>query len=149
MLRELLRNKAKIGLVLLLVLLLALVRAFEDRLFYDPFSLYFKGDYLNLPFPEYDGMQLFLGMTFRYWLNTFLSLAIIQVIFREIGLTKFSALLYLIFYTILIIALMLLLQFSDSSNNFALFYVRRFLIQPILLLLFVPAFFYQRQHTKK
>lgn len=149
MLRELLKDKVKIGWFLVLVLLLALVRAFEDRLFYDPFSFYFKSDYLNLPFPEYDGIRLFFGMTFRYWLNTVISLGIIQVLFKDIGLTKFSAILYLIFFVILIMALFLLLHFTDSSSNFALFYVRRFLIQPIFLLLFVPAFFYQKQQTKK
>lgn len=149
MLRDLLKNKTKIGGFLLLVGLLALVRAFEDRLFYDPFSLYFKGDYLNLPFPEYDGIRLFFGMTFRYWLNTLISLGIIQLLFKELGLTKFSAVLYLIFYLILIVSLFLLLHFTDSSSNFALFYVRRFLIQPIFLLLFVPAFYYQKQQSKK
>ena len=56
MLEKLLNNKIKVLLVVALVMLLALVRAFEDLLFYDPFSGYFKNDYLNLPFPEYDGL---------------------------------------------------------------------------------------------
>ena len=45
MLEKLLNNKIKAILLIALVLLLALVRAFENALFYDPFSDYFKNDY--------------------------------------------------------------------------------------------------------
>mgnify|MGYP000985104720 CR=1 FL=1 len=147
MLRELTNNKWKIGVIIALVLLLALIRAFEDKLFYDPFSAYFKGDYLNLAFPEYKSMALFCGMGFRYWLNSTLSLAIIYVLFSDFNLTKFAAVLYLIFFVILITAFFSLLHFSDNTNNFVLFYVRRFLIQPMFLLLFVPAFYYQQRRN--
>jgi exosortase F-associated protein len=149
MLQKLLNNKVKVLLVIIFVLLLACVRAFEDALFYDPFSEYFKSDYLNLAFPEFDAWQLLFGMAFRYFLNSILSLAIIYVLFSDLALTKFAAFLYVAFFVILIIGLLALLQFSDNSNNFMLFYVRRFLIQPVLLLLFVPAFYYQKQQLKK
>lgn len=139
-------NKLKIVLVLFVVLLLAIVRGYEEKLFYDPFLSYFKGDYLSLPFPEYDGFQLFLGLTFRYFLNTILSLGIIQILFSDLKGTKFAAILYIFFYCILIGALFLILHFSDKGNNFLLFYIRRFLIQPLFLLLFIPAFFYQKQN---
>jgi len=145
MLQKILSNKVKIVLVVLLVLALALIRAFEDVLFYDPFSAYFKNDYLNLAFPTFERLPLFLAMSFRYFLNSALSLAIIYVLFKDLGLTKFASVLYLVFFVILITAFFLLLTFSDSHHNFALFYVRRFLIQPLFLLLFVPAFFYQKQ----
>jgi exosortase F-associated protein len=36
-------------------------------------------------------------------------------------------------------------HFLDKENNFVLFYIRRFLIQPLFLLLFIPAFFYQKR----
>ncbi len=144
MLKKLLHNKIKILLVIALVLLLATVRAFEDLLFYDPFSDYFKSDYLNLPFPKYQPIPLFLSMTFRYAINAFFSLAIIQVLFKAWQLTRFATVLYIVFFVILIGIFVSLLSFSDSDNNFILFYVRRFLIQPIFLLLFVPAFYYQK-----
>nr|WP_243694616.1 exosortase F system-associated protein [Flavobacterium psychrotolerans] len=139
-------NKLKIVLVLFLVLLLAIVRAYEDELFYDPFLSYYRGDYLSLPFPEFDGFQLFLGLTFRYFLNTIISLGIIQILFSDLKGTKFAAILYFLLYWILIGALFLVLHFFDKGNNFILFYIRRFLIQPLFLLLFVPAFFYQKQN---
>jgi exosortase F-associated protein len=149
MLRELTSNKLKIVLIVLLVVLLAAVRGFEDTLFYDPFSLYFKGDYLNLAFPEYSAMHLFWSMGFRYWVNSAISLSIIYILFSDWELTKFAAVLYLIFFIFLIATFFLLLRFSDATNNFVLFYIRRFLIQPLLLLLFVPAFYFQKQQSKK
>lgn len=144
MLEKLLSNKIKVVLVVALVLLLAAVRAFEDSLFYDPFSGYFKNDYLNLPFPKFDGVGLFFGMTFRYFLNTIISLAIIYTLFKDLKLTQFASFLYAVFFIILVSIFFLLITFSDQHQNFLLFYVRRFLIQPLFLLLFVPAFYYQK-----
>jgi exosortase F-associated protein len=132
-------------LLIVLVLLLATIRAFEDSLFYDPFSAYFKNDYLNLAFPKYDATLLLFGMSFRYFLNSALSLAVIYVLFKDWELTKFALVLYVVFFILLISVFFMLITFTDNHNNFLLFYVRRFLIQPILLLLFIPAFFYQKQ----
>lgn len=141
---RLFKNKIQILLVISVVVLLACVRAFEDQLFYDPFSTYFKSDYLNLSFPEYHPMFLFLSMTLRYVLNAVLSLVIIQILFKDWKLTEFAAVLYVVFFAVLITAFFLLITYSDHNNNFVLFYVRRFLIQPLFLLLFVPAFYYQK-----
>lgn len=149
MLKKLFQNKVRILFALVIVLLLAGIRAFEDKIFYDPFSDYFKSDYLNLPFPEFQPAYLFLSMTLRYVLNAFFSLAIIQVLFNDWSLTRFAAVLYAVFFVILMSIFFSLLSFSDRDNNFMLFYVRRFLIQPLFVLLFVPAFYYQLFQNKK
>lgn len=146
--QKLLNYKKEIAFSIALVFLLAIIRAFED-LFYDPFLNYFKTDYLNLPFPEYDSLKLFFSLLLRYALNLIVSLAIIQVLFKDFSLTKFASVLYLIFFIILIIAFFVILTFSAEANNLLLFYVRRFLIQPLFVLLFVPAFYYQKQLEKK
>jgi exosortase F-associated protein len=125
-----------------------LIRGFEDKLFYDPFLMYFKTDYNNLPLPELDGIKLFFGLFSRYFLNTILSLVIIYILFRDIVAIKFSILLYAAFFVILIIALYSVIYCFDETNKMTLFYIRRFLIQPIFLLLFLPAFYYQLQTTK-
>lgn len=145
MVKKILKNSFKIGSVLLLIVLLAIIRAYEDTLFYDPFLDYFKADYLSLPFPKFDNFKLFLGLSFRYLLNTLLSLGIIQVLFLDLKFTKFTVVLYFTFYLILIGIFFLILFWFDKENSFVLFYVRRFLIQPLFLLLFIPAFFYQKQ----
>lgn len=143
---KMLKNKLKIVFVLILVLLLIAIRAFEKELFYDPFLTYFKGDYLRMPFPKYDKFKLFLGLSARYLLNSVFSLGIIFVLFSDFKFTKFSTILYFIFYIVLIVAFFYILHFSGKENNFILFYVRRFVIQPLFLLLFIPAFLYQKQN---
>jgi exosortase F-associated protein len=145
MLQKLFNHKVRIALAMLFVILLVLIRDYEDNLFYDPFLNYFKTDYYNLPLPEIDNFKLFFGLFFRYFLNAALSLAIIYVLFKDADAVKFASILYLIFFIILIIIFFFVLFYIGETNKMGLFYVRRFIIQPIFLLLFLPAFYYQKQ----
>jgi len=61
MLEKIINNKFKIALILGLITLLAVIRAYEETLFYDPFIAYFKSDYLSVTLPKYDNFRLFLG----------------------------------------------------------------------------------------
>jgi exosortase F-associated protein len=139
----------KIVLLFLLVSLLACVRGFENQLFYDPFLDYFKDNFESMPLPNHNSQKLFIGFFLRYSLNTILSLGIIYVLFREIELVKFATILYVVFFAILILAFFSLIYFYERPNNLLLFYIRRFIIQPIFLLLFVPGFYYQKRMDKK
>jgi exosortase F-associated protein len=138
-------NRNKIIAVGILFVLLVAIRAFEDYLFYDPFSLYFKNDYLSLPFPVFNSLSLLISMGVRYGLNSIISLLIIYCLIKDWELTKFAAVIYVFFFVLLITAFFVLVLFTDQYNNFVVFYVRRFLIQPLLLLLFIPAIFYQKR----
>lgn len=141
-----LTNKLIIYVLLgLCIMALILLRFFETQLFYDPFLDYYKNDYLNLPFPEFDNFLLLFNMIIRYFFNTVFSLAIIQLLFNDFQLTKFAAFLYLIFLLVLILLFTGITCFLDEKSNFLLFYVRRFLIQPLFLVLFIPAFYFQKK----
>jgi exosortase F-associated protein len=144
MLNKILQNKADIFISLFLICLLAAVRAFESNLFYDPFLIYFEGDYMSLPLPEFNALLLFLGLLFRYILNTVLSLGIIYFLFKDKEMIKFTSILYLFFFLVLMGAFFFILYFYGSQNNLVLFYVRRFLIQPLFVILFIPAFYFQK-----
>lgn len=146
MLQKILNNKLRFVQFLLLVVLLVLVRAFENQLFYDPFLDFFKKDFAKLRLPSFDSSQLFLGLLFRYTLNTVISLGIIYVIFKDVAMVKFAFVLYYFFFMILIVAFFYIVYFANENSNWVLFYVRRFLIQPIFVLLFVPGFYYQKQN---
>jgi len=148
MLREILKHKSAGVAVIVLVFLLACVRAFEDVLFYDPLLDYYKTDFTSLPWPEMNLFKLSLGLFFRYALNAILSLGIIYAIFRNRSLVRFTAWLYAIFFILLIVAFFAALAFAED-NKMLLFYIRRFIIQPIFLLLFIPAFFFQERVSKK
>jgi exosortase F-associated protein len=134
--------------VLLLLTGLVLVRAFENILFYDPFLSYFKGEYSNQSIPQFDDLKLFGGLFFRYLLNAVFSLGIIYFAFLDYKAVRFISILYVVLFIVLIAALWLTINLCPDCR-LAIFYERRFLIQPLFLLLFLPAIYYQRQVVKK
>jgi exosortase F-associated protein len=144
MLQKLLNNKFKIVQLIFLIGLLALVRIFENELFYDPFLDFFKNENASV-YPETIFSKLYLSLSFRYFINTIISLAILHVVFKDLNLIKFVSVLYLLFFVLLIIGFYILLNFFDESQKMTLFYIRRFIIQPIFILLFIPAFYFQKK----
>jgi exosortase F-associated protein len=145
MLQKLLKHKTEIVLIVCIVFIFSLLRFFETKLFYDPFLNYFKTDYLNLPFPDFEGVILFSNMFMRYFINSFLSVLILYLLFKNLSLIKFVAVLYITLFVILISAFYFIIFILDESYNFLLFYLRRFLIQPLFLILFIPAFYLQKK----
>lgn len=126
------------GIVLLLTGLV-LVRKFETVLFYDPFLSYFRGKTGRAYYPEYDFSKIIIHITFRYSLNAVLSLALIWLIFFNRRYVWFSAYTYTALFILLLpVYMYLVLHYFELGDNIG-FYIRRFLIQPILLLLLVPA----------
>jgi len=139
----------KIGIILVLFMALAVVRLFEESLFYDPLLSYFKGGYLEenrLPLLEY--WKLLGSISFRFWLNTVISLVVLYVAFGEISIVKFSLLFYALVYILLLGGYFYILFHYDPNHYLSLFYVRRFLIQPLFVILLLPAFYYQSQVKK-
>ena len=149
MLKKILKNKFRIVLIGLLVLVLACIRNFEDFLFYDPLLDYYKSNYQVLALPELDNWKLFFGLFSRYFLNSIVSISIIYAVFRDFRMIKFASVLYVIFFLILIIVLFSLLNFNENGSKMTIFYVRRFLIQPVFLILFLPAFYFQKKVSKQ
>ena len=144
MLKKINKHKFRISLIFLSLLGLILIRTFESQLFYDPFLAFFKLDYQNKSLPDFDGISLFFGLLIRYVLNMLLSLGIIYLLFRQLPLVRFAMLLYGVFFVVLIVLFFGLLHFSKHPDYLILFYIRRFLIQPLFLVLFIPAFYYQK-----
>lgn len=145
MLKKLLVHKITLAFSIVFVLLLVAVRIYENELFYDPFLQYFKSDFKNASFPMYNSLKLFIGLLFRYALNMVISLGLIYTLFKDTAMIKFASLLYLFFFLVLILYCFIILSFFGEDDKMAFFYVRRFLVQPIFVLLFIPAFYYQKQ----
>lgn len=127
--------------ILLLFILLVSVRFFESRLFYDPLIEFFKNESKVLP--DYNTIKLLLNLAMRYLLNTLISIGIIYLIFKDRAVIKLTTLLYALFFILLISAFSIIIS-SEKVNLLLLFYIRRFIIHPIFLLLFIPAFYYQK-----
>lgn len=137
--------------VLLVVLLgaLILVRVFEVALFYDPLRQYFQQENGLANFPSIDLPKLLLHLSYRYAMNSILTLAFLYVIFKEDNLVKFSGLLLLGFWILLLLLFSIVFYFFGEEQKLFLFYIRRFLIQPIFLIVFLPAFYFQKVMLKK
>ena len=127
-----------------LFLSLIMVRAFVEPLFYDPLIEYFKHDYLKMPIPKLNLTTYLLNISYRFFLNTIISLAILFVIFKEVNVFLFSVKIYVASFIVLICFLFVLLKFEIIESYLVVFYVRRFLIHPIILLVLIPAFYYQQ-----
>ena len=137
-------KRGKYILAFFLIVLLALIRQFEDVLFYDPYLLFFQNDYLYIDSPRQETFKLVANTTLRYGMNTALSLGIIFLAFFDLSIVKFSAYLYGIAYVVLITLFLYFVLNPRQEDYYLFFNVRRFLIQPLLLLLFLPAFYYYR-----
>lgn len=134
----------KYAVLMLLFLGLILIRAFENELFYDPYLEFFKNDYLSLDSPRRELLKLVLFVTLRFVLNSVISLVILYVLFKDLSIVKFAALVYVLAYVVLI-TLFLFYVVNPKQEDYIIFFnIRRFLIQPLLLILLLPAFYYHR-----
>jgi exosortase F-associated protein len=148
MLQLLLKNKSKVFWSFFLIGLLICIRLFEDQLFYDPFLAYFKSEYAHVKLPQFNVFKLFFSLGIRFYFNSVISLFLLYVIFKDTKIVKFSMLLYMVLGSVLMISFIFVLTFFGEENKMTLFYLRRFLIQPIFIMLFIPAFYYQKQVKK-
>ena len=133
------------ALVFLAFVALAFIRFRESVLFYDPLIHFFYGDYQYLELPEVDWVKYSLDLTLRFMVNTLLSLAILWLVFRESSILRLAAILYGLLLLIMLPLFIGLWHISEAGNYFALFAVRRFLIQPIFIFVLLPAFYYYRK----
>lgn len=127
-----------------LLLLLIAVRLFEENLFYDPLIRFFRSEYLTGGVPEMNIGLLLLNLLIRFFLNTAISLLIIYLAFRDLQIFKFASVLYGILLFIAFPVFVFLLLNFEHEHYLALFYVRRFLIHPLFILILLPAFYYYR-----
>ncbi len=143
------KKEIRIILILLLLALLVLIRAFEKELFYDPLIIYFQNDYLYTSIPDVNVWKLIVDILFRYTLNSLITLGIIYLAFQKMKFVKFSGFFLMLAFMLLIVVFAFLLR-NDFKNGYLLpFYVRRFLIHPLFLLLLFPAFYYQKLNKNK
>ncbi|MCD0454124.1 exosortase F system-associated protein [Chryseobacterium sp. LC2016-27] len=121
------------------------VRILEDQIFYDPFLNYFHEGNKNISFPEFEWGKLIVSHLFRCILNLFFSCIIIHFLFKNKDWTVQGAILISIIFAITFpIYLYCIYDRFDIGYLFS-FYMRRFVIQPLILLLIVPLFYYRKQ----
>lgn len=135
---------SKYILLFVLFLLLVLIRYFEDYLFYDPYLQFFQNDYLYIDSPRRETLKLTLFTSLRFGLNTIISLAVLYVIFKSKSMLKFAVIIYTAAYIFLLAAFLYFVTNPRQEDYYLFFNIRRFLIQPIILIVLLPAFYYHK-----
>lgn len=125
------------------------VRILEERLFYDPFLGYFHEAQKNIPFPPFEWGKLIAGYLFRFVLNLFFSCLIIHFWFRNRQWTIQGAILITIIFLITFPIYLYCIYDRFEIGYLLSFYMRRFVIQPLILLLIIPMFYYRKHLEKK
>jgi len=131
------------------VSLLFVIRAFEGDLFYDPLIVYFQNDYLYTKMPEVDLWKLVVDILFRYTLNALITIGIIKLAFVRKRFVKFAGFFLMLAFMLLIVIFVFLVRNEFGNGYLFPFYVRRFLIHPVFLLILLPAFYYQKLNKNK
>ena len=137
-------NTAKYILLFVLFGMLVLTRVFENELFYDPYLIFFQNDYLYIDSPRREVFKLSAFTSLRYWLNTVISLGILYVVFKDKSMVKFSIIIYIVSFVVLILIYLYFVVNPKQEHYYLFFNMRRFLIQPIILLVLLPAFYYYK-----
>ena len=139
----------KIVAIGILACLLVLIRAFENMLFYDPLLEFFKADYKTLSLPVMNIFDLQASVALRFFLNTVISFAILWLVFLDKEIIKLSVILYVILFAVFFTAFSFIVFTSEGAvDHMVLFYVRRFLIQPLFLLVLIPAFYFHKYKSR-
>lgn len=137
----------RIALIVVLVLVLVALRSFADQLFYDPLAAFFRGEYQGKSLPEMSSAKLLLHTFLRFLITALISLAIVLLWFQNRSKILLTGVILTAVFVVLFPIFWFLTTAQDPSME-VLFYVRRFLIQPLVLLLLIPAFYYQNRAAK-
>ena len=124
------------------------VRFLEDKIFYDPFLEFFKADYKVAQVPDFIWGKLMLSHFFRFALNLIFSAIVVHFMFLNKKWTfQAVALMTIAFLFFFPIYLWCLYSKMEVGYLFT-FSVRRFVIQPVILLLIIPIFYYRKKLGK-
>jgi exosortase F-associated protein len=137
----------KIGLIGFLLLGLVLIRFYEHELFSDPLLEFYSSEFSYAQSPDFDVMQVLGSTSWRFLLNSIISIAIIGIVFPYRKTILFSMVFYALAYLILTLLFWFFINDMERENFLTIFYIRRFLIQPIFVLVLLPAFYYQNLNS--
>lgn len=125
------------------------VRILEDKLFYDPLLAYFHDSNENMKLPQVEWTKLIFGHLSRFVLNLIFSCVIIHFIFKNKQWTQQGALLIFIVFAITFPIYLFCIDNNFEIGYLFSFYMRRFVIQPLILLLIVPIFYYRKKMIER
>lgn len=127
---------------------LVFIRVLEEKLFYDPFLKYFQQEFHTAEFPVFVWWKLIVSHFFRFLLNLFFSAILLQGLFINRNWTLQAVFLMILGFVILLPIYLLGLYTEMKWGYLFTFSVRKFVIQPVFLLLFIAVFYYKNRLEK-
>ncbi|WDF47584.1 exosortase F system-associated protein [Chryseobacterium sp. KACC 21268] len=124
------------------------IRVLEDGIFYDPFLAFFRSADQNAVMPDFHWGKLIISYLFRFVLTTLFSVLIIHFLFLKKEWTKQALILITLIFVIVFPIYLLCIYDKFQFGYLFSFYIRRFVIQPLTLLLIVPIFYYRKKITE-
>jgi exosortase F-associated protein len=124
------------------------VRIVEDSIFYDPLLAYFHEANNNIAFPDFDWAKLLLSYLFRFSLNLLFSTLIIHFIFLNKSWTVQAVVMMLLVFAIAFPLYLFCLYNQFTIGYLFSFFVRRLVIQPMVVLLIVPLYYYRKSQLR-
>lgn len=124
------------------------VRFLEDKIFYDPFLEFFKADYKVAQVPDFIWGKLILSHFFRFALNLVFSAIVVHFMFLNRKWTLQAVVLIAVAFVFFFPIYLWCLYSKMEIGYLFTFSVRRFVIQPIILLLIIPIFYYRKKLGK-
>jgi exosortase F-associated protein len=136
------RNKRLVVGLIGLVGLIA-VYVLQNQIFYDPFKGYpmIAG---KLP-EDYQPWTYSIQKVIRYLLNDGFALAIIYALFQERKYMQFAVYVFLFGLIVLLPLYLVLFNFYSEQTYTYLNHLHRLVLNPVLMMLLIPAFFYQKR----
>ncbi len=134
--------------VLLGIILLVLIRNFQSSLFYDPFLEYFANDAADKVLPNYDAFTLYANVMLRYAINATISIVIIALVFWNKSITISAIKVYTVLGIVVMMVYIVMIENHFPMGEKVLFFMRRLLIQPLVLLILLPAYYFIQQRAK-
>lgn len=125
------------------------IRMVESKIFYDPFLEYFHQANKQISVPEFVWSKLILNHLFRFLLNIIFSAIVLQAFFNNKKWTIQGVLLMILVFVITFLIYLYCLHTKLDIGYLFTFYMRRFVIQPIILLLIIPLFYYRKMMLKR
>jgi exosortase F-associated protein len=127
---------------------LIIVYVFQRQLFFDPFQ-----DFIYNPqepqYPEFESGPYIISKIIRYILNDGFALLIIWGLFKNKTYMRFAMIIFSIgLFILLPIYLYLVLNHYHSTYTF-LNHLHRLVLNPVLMMLLIPAFYYQQSLKKE
>lgn len=129
------------------VLGLVLVYLLQSRLdFYSVLFEFSKPQAVDYSVPdEISTVPFIINKVFRYLFNDLFSIAIIYGLFYERKYARFA--MYVMFFGLFVLVPIYLVLYLSQPEGFSsmLGHLHRVVMNPVLMMLLVPAFFYQRK----